>query len=131
MPRENRPFYRSDKQAWYARIRGKRVSLGITDRKQKQEALKQFYKLQVEQKQEKRKEVNPSVKEACKAFLADAEGRMSKGCFRNYELFSNIAGKAFKIRMNELTTSHIEGFIRRQNWSNSYKHNFIGFLITV
>ncbi len=132
MARQSKPHYRSEKDAWYVRINGGRMSLGVKGRKAKREAYDAWHALIANGIPEKPKG-ELTINEVVKAFLRDAEERISSGCYRNYRIFADAFTSPFgKKRLNELTNTNVEAITRKQSaWSNTYKHHFIGFAITL
>ncbi len=132
MARQSKPHYRSEKNAWYARINGSRLSLGVKGKKTKKEAYEAWHTLIANGIPEKPKG-ELTINEVVKSFLDEASERMSAGCHRNYSIFAERLRVAFgNKRTNELTNNAVEVYARKQSeWSNTYRNQFLGFVITL
>lgn len=132
MARHAKPHYRSEKDAWYARINGSRLSLGVKGKKAKREAYNAWHSIIANGVQEKAKG-ELTISELIKSFLQEAKERMSAGCLRNYTIFADRLRVAFgNKRADELTNTKIETFTRKQSeWSSTYRNQFLGFIVTL
>jgi hypothetical protein len=90
MARPNKPWFRSDKNTWYATVDGKKISLGIRGKENKADAVKAWHRLMADGRTmpEVRAEV-PTVATLVTAFLADAEARLKPATVRGYRDFLN------------------------------------------
>lgn len=130
MPRSSHPWFRTSKNAWYARIGNKAVSLGVVGKENRKTAYDAWHKFNVDGKPERS---NASVEEIIDAFLQDAEGRVSPDCLRNYRIFASHLKRSFGLRRSEqVTHTQVEAFARKQEaWSNTYRHQFLAFAVSV
>src|SRR5262249_2088200 len=65
------------------------------------------------------------------AFLDDAQGRMSKGCVRNYHMFVVPFAKQFGTRSADtLTCSECLTYASKPEWSSTYRANCLATLVT-
>lgn len=132
MARPNAPWYGSCKDAWYATVDGKKVSLGIKGEKNKAEALKAWHKILANGKPEPTAKAQaPTVAELVSAFLADAQERVSAGCLRNYRIALEPFAQRFGSRpADAMTVKEAEAYARRPDWSASYRNGMLGALLT-
>ena len=72
-----------------------------------------------------------SVQQVIDGFLANCEGRVSPGCLRNYQtnLFS-FAGRYGSFRAEAITVTQAEAFVKRPEWSASYRNDILGSLVS-
>jgi integrase len=130
MPRSSHPWFRTSKNAWYARIGNKAVSLGVVGKENRKTAYDAWHKFNTLGKPERS---NAIVEELTDAFIQDAEGRVSPDCLRNYNIFASHLKHAFGLRRAEqITQTQVETFARKQQeWSSTYKHQFLAFAVSV
>ncbi|HQR07133.1 MAG TPA: tyrosine-type recombinase/integrase [Gemmatales bacterium] len=125
------PLFRKEKNAWYARINGRRVSLGVSGKDGKKEAYDAFYSMKANGIPER--VTATTIQNIVDSFLQDGKERLSAGCYRNYRIFGDCLKAAFgDRRTEELTNAKIEAFTRKQcEWSNTYRNQFLGFIVTI
>jgi integrase len=132
MPRPAKPWFRASANAWYVTLNGRKVSLGVSGRKSKREAVKAWHRLISNgPKPKPESKADATVKAVIDGFLADAEGSVSPGCLRNYRLFLLPFAQGNGSRPAEaLTVAEAEAYSRRPEWSTSYRNGFIGSLVS-
>jgi hypothetical protein len=80
--RQPKPWYRSEKDCWYARVNGRKVSLGVRGRANHAEAFRAWLRALSEPASQRvvgegrATPVTTTLREAADAFLADAGGRL-------------------------------------------------------
>ena len=63
--------------------------------------------------------------------MADAAGRMSNGCRRNYRIFlDHLSAKCGRMRAVELTDVEAERTASRPDWSTTYQANYLACVST-
>lgn len=131
MAKPSLPQFRKEKNAWYARINGRRVSLGVSGKDGKKDAYDAFYAMKANGIPER--VTATTVQNIVDSFLQDGKERLSAGCYRNYRIFGDCLKAAFgDRRTEELTNAKIEAFTRKQSeWSNTYRNQFLGFVVTI
>ena len=150
MPRPSfGPWFRKGKNAWYVCHKGRQVNLKVRGEGNKVAAKKGSRRLlaglPVEadpipvltarkavavkpeapvRASEKPSEAMPSL---INASLADAEERVKPASLRNYRIFLEPFGEAFKATTPQtLTVAQVERYYRRSEWSQSYRSGFVG-----
>src|SRR4051812_15578489 len=118
MRRSVGPWFRKSKNAWYVQHEGRQVNLKVRGKDNEKEAVKAWHRLMAGDdptpspvqeptpptKPTQRREQTPgeaSVKQVVDGFLADAEGRMTAGCLRNYRIFLQPFSERFGSRLAE------------------------------
>ncbi len=72
------------------------------------------------------------MKQLVEAYLADAEGRISKGCLRNYRLYLSTFAEAFpKASAEAISSDDAESSARKPEWSMTYRAGYFGCLSTL
>src|SRR5438270_11586177 len=88
MARPNKPWYRGQKDAWYARIGGKQVSLGVRGEANRDEAYKAWHRFMADgPKPRPEPTAVPTVAQVIAGFLGDAEARLKPSTVRGYRDF--------------------------------------------
>jgi len=130
MAKQSKPWFRESKGTWYATLDGRKVSLGVKGREDEAEAVKAWHRLMADGQKPKAATVKAAtVKQVIDGFLADAEGRVTPGCQRNYRLFLLPFCKRFAPRGAEaLTVAEAEAYARKPEWSMTYRSNFLASL---
>lgn len=130
MARPSKPWFRSDKNTWYATVDGKKVSLGVRGRNSKAEALKAWHRLMADGRPapDTRAEA-PTVMALITAFLTHAEDRLKPSTIRGYRDFLQSFAEQFgNIRADRLLPTQAESYSRKATWSNSTRHDFLSAL---
>jgi integrase/recombinase XerC len=130
MARPNKPWFRSDKNTWYATIDGKKISLGVRGKENKADAVRAWHRLMADGRTtpEARAEV-PTLTKLVTAFLADAEVRLKPATVRGYRDFLNpFADQYGPLRADRLTPAQALAYARKPAWSNSTRHGFLSVL---
>ncbi|HTU92414.1 MAG TPA: site-specific integrase [Gemmataceae bacterium] len=147
MPKRSHPWFRSCKNAWYVKIQGKAVSLGVKGEESEAEAVKAWHRLCAGMPLESltiaselpiappadplAKAEAVSVQSVIMAFLADTEERVSPECQRNYRKHLLPFAKRYGSRSAEsLTIAEAEAYARKPEWSLSYRNGMIGSLVS-
>jgi integrase len=135
MPRPAKPWFRTSANAWYVKVNGKQVSLGVFGRTAKRQAVDAWHRLQAngKPKPDSKPEAKPSVtvQALADAFLADAEARVSPGCLAQYRKhLVAFAGRYGKRPAESITIGEAEAYPRRPEWSASYRNGFLSALVT-
>jgi hypothetical protein len=72
-----------------------------------------------------------SVQQVIDGFLAHCEGRVSSGCLRNYRTsLSPFADRYGSVRAEALSVAQAETFVKRPDWSPSYRNDILGSLVS-
>jgi hypothetical protein len=135
------PWFRKSKNTWYVCNNGKQVSLKVKGEGNEKAAIRAWHRLMAEDEPpQKPAQTPPRAETASKAvsvqgvidgFLADADGRVSVGCLRNYRIYLLPFAHRFGERSAlSLTTGEAEGYARRSDWSSTYRSNFLACLAT-
>jgi len=147
MARQSKPWFRVSKNTWYITLNGRKLSLGVRGEENHKQAFTAWHRLMgelpLETPQKPRQtpstppaepqaEVKPaSVQDVITAFLADAEGRMTPGCLRNYRIsLLPFADRHGTRDAESLTVSEAEAYARKPEWSASYRNGMLGSLVT-
>lgn len=122
--KQSRPFYREDKKCWYARIDGRRVSLGVKNQSDEKAALAQWHRLNAFQEPQKAKKEVPTVARVVTLFLMDAESRVSPLTYRHYAKFLSRFSDQFPYRQcDKLTPAQVEAWARKPTWGQQTRHD--------
>lgn len=143
MPRPGRPWYRTSRAMWFANISGKQTPLGISDPGAEAEAVKARQSLIDEMSAAvvaRLHAVPPAaptaparlVGEAVTAFLAARKPKLAPGSYENYRYALGTHFRAaFGARdLATLTADEIESWADRPDWSNTYRNNTLGAVMT-
>lgn len=131
MPRIPRPWFRTSKNAWYATLNGRKVSLRVFGKEKKADALIAWHRLMAEGLKPKAEPKPATVKAIIDGFLADAESRVSPECLRNYRKHLLPFVKKHGSRPADgLTVADAEAYTRQPGWSASYRNGVLGSLVS-
>jgi integrase len=132
MARQNAgPWYRTSKGAWFTKFEGKQIALGVKGKANRKAAWEAWRKLLAGGRKPNPEAEVPTVRELVKAFLADAKGRMTTGCVRNYRIYLEAFTLAKGNRnADSITATEAEAFTRKPKWSSTYQAGFLGCLVT-
>jgi len=118
MPRPAKPWYRAQKNAWYATIDGNVVSLGVQGKSNKKLALENWYRLMADQKSlpveiltptEQRKTEVITIATLASTFLADARSRLKPNTLNWYVRSVERLARTFgTMNVDSLTVEAIE-----------------------
>ena len=135
MPRISRPFYRLQKDCWYARINGKVKSLGVFGTKKTRKAFAAWLKLLAENEKSSTRPPHRdsiSLLELTNHFLADAQGRLRPSTHRFYLRFLQpFASKYPSRKATQISAAHIHAFANKPTWSSSTRHDAITTINTM
>jgi integrase/recombinase XerC len=115
-------WYRSSKDAWYATIDGRSISLGVKGRKNRKAAQEAFFKRLGEvPKEEPRKDAG-TVAELIAAFIADATVRLKPATLSMYRSHLHLFGLSVgKVQLHRLTPSDVSGWLAFMEVSDTTK----------
>jgi len=132
MPRAAKPWFRISADAWYATLNGRNVSLGVSGKQNKREAVKAWHKLLSEGRQPKPEpKASTTVRGVIEGFLSDAQERVSPECFRQYRKHLYRFAKKYGTRLAEsLTVAEAEAYSRKPEWPLSYRNGVLGSLLS-
>jgi integrase len=131
MAQPSKPWYRSQKDAWYARIGGKLVSLGVTGRRSKAEAVRAWHKLMLAERKPEPDAKPATVADVLTAFLADVASRAKAKTVKVYRWFLEpFKAKHGRLPASALTPTVCEAWSRRPGWSSSTRYGLLGSLVT-
>ncbi len=135
------PWFWQAKGTWYATVEGKRANLRVKGEGNRGEAVKAWHRVMAGVLPDTPTSPTPvpmpmvnrvTVKQLGDAFLADAEGRMSKACRRNYSLFLDAFTAGVGGRDAEsMTDADVVRVSQKPGWSQTYRAGFIGCVLTV
>lgn len=107
------------------------MALGVRGKKNRKSAWDAWRKLMTDGPKPEPKPEAITVLELVKSFLADAKGRMTTGCVRNYRIYLEAFTKAKGCRKADtITATEAEAFARKPKWSSTYQAGFLGCLVT-
>lgn len=133
------PWFWAEKGTWYATVGGKRANLKVRGEGKRGEAVKAWHRVMSGVLPDTPTSPTPvpmptpnrvTVKQLGDAFLADAEGRMSEACRRNYTLFLNALTDTHK-DAEMLTADDVQAVAKNPKWSTTYRSGFVGCILTV
>jgi integrase len=148
--RADGPWFRAGKNCWYASVNGEQVNLRVKGAESRADAVKAWHRLMagesprppapeattaaepVHTPPPARSERRPfTVAELVLAFMADAAGRMSNGCRRNYRIFlDHLSAKCGNLGAVDLTDVEAERTASRPDWSTTYRANYLACIST-
>ena len=130
------PWFRSNKNTWYATLNGKSVSLKVKGENNREAAVKAWHRLMAddtapkpEPKPEPKVEpkVEATVKAIVDAYLADAEGRVKPSTMAVLRGRLRPIGKAFATMAGSaLTADAFRQWLRSRNLSQSSQAGVVG-----
>lgn len=132
MAKPSKPWFRASKQAWYIKVGGKQISLGVKGRENEADAVKAWHRLMANgQPKPEAKPDDVSVAEVVTAFLADAKSRVQPITLAFYRRFLlPFAECHSKLKADALTPTLVEAYSRKPTWSSSTRHDCLGTLAT-
>lgn len=132
MSRQSAPWFRTSKNAWYITLNGKKVSLGVSGEENEADAVQAWHRLMANGRSEREKPTpSATVKAVIDGFLANAEGRVSTKCLRNYRIqLLPFARKHGSRPALSLTVAEAEAYARKPQWSASYRNGMLGSLVS-
>lgn len=142
--RADGPWFRAGKNSWYASVNGEQINLKVKGIENQPDAVRAWHRLMAgdpiqpaphahtplppgDTPPPARSDRSPlTVTELVAAFLADAAGRMSNGCRRNYRIFlDHLSAKCGHLRAVALTDVETERTASRPDWSTTYQANYL------
>lgn len=130
MARPNAPFYRQQRDKWYARVGGRILCLNVRGRSRRKEAMVAFARLLVNQPPPAAPDA-VTVAQIVTAFLSDCKPRVSPACHRNYSLYLRPFARAMRsVAAVHLAPDRIEAYARAKPWSPTYRANFLATVTT-
>ena len=135
MPRMTRPFFRTQKNCWYAKINGKLKSLGVYGNNKARIAFAVWIKLLAENKETSARPSQPesvSLIQLTNDFLADSKGRVLPSTHSFYQRFlCPFANKYPGRKAHQISATEIHDFATKPTWSNSTRHDAITTISTM
>jgi hypothetical protein len=130
--RPAQPWFYAAKNSWYVWVCSKKVSLKVKGKENRAAALVAWHKLMgSDEPKPALRAKRGSVRQVIDGFLADAEGRVSPECLRNYRKHLLPFAKKHGPRPAEaLTAAEAEAYVRKPEWSPSYRNGILGSLIS-
>jgi integrase len=131
MPRPQKPWYRSSKDAWYATVGGRRVSLGLKGKSNRLAARQAWRKaIREAEAQTSRPKPSPTVQNVVDGFLADVQSRAKPKTLEVYRYFlTPFAGLHGESLAESLTPTLAEAYSRKPEWTGTTQHQFLGALV--
>ena len=124
-----KPWYRVDKCCWYARINGRRVSLGVSDRKAKGVAYARWRQLLATPKPNPVKRTVLTLKEAADAFLGESATRLKSSTLVWYRhAIGRLAEAHSTLALSDADHHAISKWLSAQSWSDTAKAHALGVL---
>lgn len=119
MARKPKPWFRKQTQTWFVTIDGQQHNLGPD----KDDAEKQFYKLMAGEK----KKVSPdTVAVVLDDFLSWTEENRAPKTYQRYlDFCQSFTLKYPRLRISQLSSSHITAWLKEQGWNSTTKRNAI------
>jgi integrase/recombinase XerC len=154
MPRPSKPWFRTNKGAWYVKVRGKQTALGVKGLDKEAEAVRAWHRLlgglplacvgetplesgPWSESHRKPRQVHetpqavPTVAEVVSGFLSDVAGRACPGTVRNYRIFLLPFSEQHGTKQAEALTDTIaEAYARKPEWSATYRNGFLASLVS-
>lgn len=132
MPRIAKAWFRRAKNAWYATLNGKKISLGVQGEQNEAEAVKAWHRLMADGRTPDALPTRTaSVKIVIDGFLADAEGRVSPECLRQYRKHLLRFAKRFGARPAvSVTPAEAEAYARKPEWAASTRNGVLGSIVS-
>lgn len=150
--RADGPWFHTEKNSWFASANGGRVNLQVKGAENRAEAVRQWHRLMAGDPIQSPTSAPPSstrrppaptpppalsdrnpltVAELVSAFMADATGRMTDGCRRNYRIFlDHLTTKCGRVQAEGLTNVEVERTASRPDWSTTYQANYLACVST-
>ena len=143
----SQPFYRTSKNTWYCWVEGHQRSLGVKGEVNKKDAYVAWHRLLagVSETPTEKPAGTPTIIVQCseeydvgvslgvvlQRFLADAKQRVGFHTHRNYGTFLQpIIAKHGTRSTSRIEAEEVEAWSKRPEWSSSYRHGFIGTIIS-
>ena len=113
--RSNGPWFREAKNAWYVKIDGRQVPLGVSGKGNKKAAQDAFYRLMADGPPEKKpKTQGRTVQDLIDTFLTDAAGRLKTATVAMYSDHLAGFGKSLgRSPLDRLTPANVSGWLAR------------------
>jgi integrase len=140
MARPSKPWFRASKGTWYCTVNGKKVSPGVQGRENVKAATEAWHKLMAGLPAEEvscpsttaASTAAPTVNDVVKKFLADCQERVKPKTLRGYtDFLTPFVNKHGSLVVSDLTSSLVEAFSRRPQWSSTSQHDFLSLLSVV
>jgi integrase len=138
MPRPAKPWYRAQKNSWYATIGGSVVSLGVQGRANRKAALATWYRLMADEKTQPVESAEPTeriqansvtIASIATAFLDDARSRLKPNTLIWYERSVEGLAKTFgTTTVDSLSVEAVERWLRTSGWGDTTQNHVIGVL---
>lgn len=138
MARRARPWFRSDRGAWFVQLNHKQHNLGVSDPNDLAgaiaalESLKKLLEIKATGTPVGLEPAKCTVTEAVSRYLADLKaraeaGKVARGHYRNSRIFLDQFAAAFPdVQVSRLRADQVEKWVETRPWSQSYQNNAIG-----
>ena len=142
MPRPNKPWFRTSKGTWYARVNGRMTSLGIRGRENRRAAYEAWHKLMCGAQPAAPEVIppDPSVPQPVQAagltaqeladrFLTDARSRLKLSTLNWYERTLTGLANTFGPRpAAAVTPDELQAWLLRTGWGDTTRNHVVGIL---
>ena len=131
MPREQKAWYRKSKDAWYATIGGKKISLGVKGKSNRLAARRAWQEAVARAKHETNQpKPVATVQSVVTGFLADVKSRAKPKTLEVYRYFLlPFLAEHGEGNADELTATVAEAYSRKPAWGQTTRHQFLGALV--
>jgi integrase len=130
MARPSKPWFREGKNTWYCTIQGKKISLGVKGKDNREAALQAWHTLHANGPKKPQPE-NVCVGEVLTAFLADRETYVEDNTIRTYRfLLLPFVAAYGSLLVSKLTCPLVEAYSRKPEWTPTTRNDFLTQLAT-
>ncbi len=133
MPRIKKPFFRNQRNTWYARFEGKVISLGVVGHKNEKDAIKAWHQLMANGPKTKQiaSGAYKTVRDLFDGFIEDAEERLTNTSVSLYGRFlMPFARRHGKCSPTDVNAKQVHAFANRPTWANTTRHMAITTIAT-
>lgn len=129
MPRQLMPFFRKQKNAWYARVNGRVVSLRVTGRSNQLAAIRAWNELLFKVEGNAEGSTNKPIKtvaDLVEEYLLEAKDRVSAKSMQYYTRFMRpFAGEYGHYASTAIKAPEIIAFANKPTWCDTTRHDAI------
>jgi integrase len=131
MARPGKPWFRAEKNTWYATVNGWKTSLGVRGRASRKEAYDAWHKLLANGEPVAGVPgLRRNAGEVIRRFFDDVGGRVKPKTLRWYRDFLEpFARRHGRLAVADITPTLAESYSRKAAWSASTRHGFLGALM--
>src|SRR5262245_40336281 len=140
--RPNKPWYRTSKGTWYARLNGKMTSLGVRGRENKKAAHDAWHRLMSGTPEDQparvslpaqvvpvHQPIGPTVRDLAARFLADARARLRPSTLNWYvRTLDGLAAAFGDHQAATLPPEKIDSWLRQTGWGDTTRNHAVGVL---